>query len=66
MEFECVAVLGMETPMIARLLQLPPEIVPLVVNVAMLAAYISRREPGKILYWIGACLLTVGLMKMKG
>lgn len=52
--------------MTARLLQLPPEIVPLFVNIAMLVAYIYRREPGKILYWIGACLLTVGLMNMKG
>lgn len=52
--------------MIAWLLRLPPEALPLVVNIGMLAAYIYRREPGKILYWIGACLLTVGLMKMKG
>lgn len=49
-----------------RLLQLPPEIIPLVVNLAMLAAYIYRREPGKTLYWAGACLLTVGLLKMHG
>jgi drug/metabolite transporter (DMT)-like permease len=46
--------------------RLPPEALPLVVNVVMLGVYILRREPGKIMYWIGACLLTVGLMIMKG
>lgn len=52
--------------MMHLLRRLPPEAVPLVVNVAMLVVYTLRREPGKILYWIGACLLTVGLMIMKG
>jgi len=52
--------------MIRWLLALPPEIVPLVVNMAMLAAYLYRREPGKVMYWAGACLLTLGLMRMKG
>lgn len=49
------------------LLSLRPEWLPLVVNCAMLAFYVVKRsEPGKILYWLGACLLTVGLLKMRG
>lgn len=52
--------------MFQKLLQVPPEVIPLVVNLSMLAAYIYRKEPGKILYWAGATLLTVGLLKMRG
>lgn len=48
------------------LLRVPPEVLPLVVNMAMLAAYAYRREPGKTLYWAGAVLLTLGLLKMRG
>lgn len=44
-----------------------PEYIPLVVNTVLLAWYAYHRaEPGKILYWLGATILTVGLLKMKG
>lgn len=52
--------------MMTLLRRLPPETIPLLVNIGMLVIYVGRREPGKVLYWIGACLLTVGLMIMKG
>lgn len=52
--------------MLHKIYQIPPEVIPLVVNLAMLAAYIHRREPGKIFYWLGATLLTIGLLKMRG
>lgn len=43
-----------------------PEVLPLVVNLAMLVVAICQREPGKSCYWLGASVLTVGLMVMKG
>lgn len=44
-----------------------PEWIALVVNLSILSRYAyERAEPGKILYWIGATLLTIGLLKMKG
>lgn len=44
-----------------------PEVLALGLNLFILACYVYRREePGKIIYWIGACLLTIGLLKMKG
>jgi hypothetical protein len=53
--------------MIAWLLKQPPEYLPLTVNCLMLARYAYlRAEPGKILYWLGARLVTVGLIKMRG
>lgn len=43
------------------------EIVPLVVNVSGFLYYLIRfTEPGKILYWLGASILTGGLLLMKG
>jgi len=43
------------------------ELLPLAVNVCCLFYYIwQRQEIGKILYWLGAVLLTCGLLKMKG
>lgn len=43
------------------------ELVPLVVNVAAAMWYVIFYEgPGKILYWLGAAILTVGIMMMRG
>lgn len=45
------------------------EWLPLVVNCLLALRYcVLQRplEPGKICYWIGATLLTVGLLLMKG
>jgi hypothetical protein len=43
------------------------ELLPLAVNVLCFTYYLwQRAEPGKILYWLGAILLTLGLLKMKG
>lgn len=53
--------------MIRWILSQRPEWLPLIVNLVMLAIYIVKRsEQGKILYWLGACLLTVGILKMRG
>lgn len=44
-----------------------PEYIALAVNVLTTIWYIAQRsEPGKIIYWIGSTLITVGLVKMKG
>ena len=44
-----------------------PEVLALAVNGLTLAYYVYQRaEPGKLLYWLGAVILTIGLMKMKG
>lgn len=43
------------------------EILPLVVNICCTGYYLYQwDEPGKIIYWLGACLLTVGLLLMRG
>lgn len=43
------------------------ELLPLVMNIAIAAYYAWQwREPGKILYWLGAVFITLGLLKMKG
>ena len=44
------------------------EYLPLVVNIGCLGYYCYHRpfEIGKFFYWLGAILLTVGLIKMKG
>jgi hypothetical protein len=43
------------------------EIVPLVVNVCGFVFYLVRWQgPGKVLYWLGASILTGGLLLMKG
>lgn len=40
---------------------------PLIVNIICCAWYILEgKEPGKMLYWGGATILVVGLIKMKG
>jgi hypothetical protein len=47
--------------------QVRPEWIALAVNTAATLYYIVHRaEPGKILYWIGATVITIGLLKMKG
>ena len=43
------------------------EVLPLVINIGITIAYIVKAdEPGKIMYWLGAAILTVGLLWMKG
>jgi hypothetical protein len=43
------------------------EMVPLSFNAAMFVAYLCEFEqPGKILYWLGATILTGGLLFMRG
>ena len=43
------------------------EAIALVMNIGITMFYIWQwNEPGKILYWTGACLVTVGLIFMKG
>ena len=43
------------------------ELIPLVVNVSAFAYYLLLwSEPGKILYWLGASILTAGLLLMRG
>lgn len=49
------------------LFSLRPEWLALVLNIGILSRYIWLwNEPGKICYWTGACLITVGLLLMKG
>ncbi len=44
-----------------------PEYVALAVNALSTLYYVYRwDEPGKIVYWIGATLITVGLAMMRG
>ena len=43
------------------------EIIPLVMNVVIFGYYVWQwNEPGKAIYWAGACLITLGLLFMKG
>ena len=44
------------------------EFVALAINGSILVAMLLRKplEPGKILYWLGASILTIGLIKMRG
>lgn len=43
------------------------EWIPLTVNVLAFSYYLVKwNQPGKTLYWLGATILTVGLLKMKG
>jgi hypothetical protein len=44
-----------------------PEWIALVFNVCIFSYYAWQwQEPGKILYWLGACFLTIGLLFMRG
>lgn len=43
-----------------------PELLPLTVNVIMAGVAASKGEFGKMTYWIGASILTVGIMLMRG
>ena len=44
-----------------------PEVFAFVLNTACFFIYMIRgEEPGKILYWLGASVLTLGLLLMKG
>lgn len=53
--------------MVSWILAQRPEWLALTVNLTILSSYLWKwDEPGKMLYWAGACLLTVGLLLMKG
>ena len=44
-----------------------PEWIALAVNLLCFAFYVYQgAEPGKILYWIGATIITAGLLLMNG
>lgn len=44
-----------------------PEWFALTLNLSAFCYYTYQwKEPGKIFYWLGAVLITVGLLKMKG
>jgi hypothetical protein len=43
-----------------------PEVLPLALNLVMFTVAAASREPGKSLYWLGASILTVGILMMKG
>lgn len=48
-------------------IEFKPEWIALTVNVCSFLRYAWLwQEPGKILYWLGACILTAGLLLMKG
>lgn len=49
-----------------KLLTEYPEIVALAVNITMAVMFLVKGEEGKVLYWSGAALLTLGLLKMRG
>jgi hypothetical protein len=47
--------------------KLTPEWIALAVNLCSLVYFVVKRaEPGKMLYWLGATILTAGLIKMRG
>lgn len=55
--------------MIAFLLsKVSVEVLALILNAAILLSFVFKRpfEPGKFLYWLGATILTIGLLKMRG
>lgn len=53
--------------MIHWLLAQRPEWLALSLNLVILSRYVWLwNEPGRIIYWVGACLITVGLLLMKG
>ncbi len=45
-----------------------PEYLVLFLNMVCVGYYLTRwrTEPGKLMYWLGASLLMVGLLRMKG
>lgn len=42
------------------------EIIPLIINIGIAAYYIWYWETGHVLYWVGAVIVTVGLLFMRG
>lgn len=53
--------------MLTWLSSFKPEWLALALNVVTLTRYVVKwDEPGKTLYWLGACILTSGLLLMKG
>jgi hypothetical protein len=42
------------------------QFIPLGINLALTVSYLWNYQPGKFLYWLGATLLTIGIIKMEG
>ncbi len=51
---------------IAAVFQRTPEVLPLTIYVIMAVVAGFQMQPGKALYWIGAFILTIGILMMKG
>ena len=49
-----------------RFLLYHPEVLNLILNLFAMGVYRVRQEWGKVWYWGGAVMLTVGLLKMRG
>lgn len=43
-----------------------PELLPLAVNLSMTVAAAAKGEWGKTVYWVGASILTLGILMMRG
>lgn len=43
-----------------------PEIIAFCLNISMTAIFFVKQDYAKVTYWLGATLLTAGLMQMKG
>jgi hypothetical protein len=43
-----------------------PELLPLTIYVVMAVVAGFQMQPGKVLYWVGAFILTIGILLMKG
>jgi hypothetical protein len=42
-----------------------PEILPLVLNLTTFTIYVAKENFNKATYWLGASILTLGLLRMK-
>lgn len=55
------------TPIRELLASFKIELIPLAMNAAITGYYLYQgNETGKILYWLGACIVTIGLLYMEG
>ena len=43
-----------------------PEAFQIALAVVCVAVYMTERQPGKVLYWVGVIILTAGLYLMRG
>ena len=55
------------TPIRELIANIRIEIFPLIMNIGIAGYYLYQgNELGKVLYWTGACILTLGLFYMRG